>query len=107
MIPDLSFGEVCIPYDASEGCERCGRPLAGRRRRWCTDECREWSYANHRWTQAREEAMRRTKGKCRRCGKRAEEVDHVMEREGLPLSTWSCLTRRVWERAPTMDEEPE
>lgn len=74
------------------GCGVCGAELTGRRRRWCSDACREDYYANHRWTEARWEAlMVRAKRICAGCGGRATEVDHIQERNGYPLSKHSCL----------------
>jgi len=35
--------------------------------------------------------MRRAKRRCVRCGVRAQEVDHIIERKGAPLAEHSCL----------------
>jgi hypothetical protein len=113
-MPRLEFGELCVIPD--EGCQRhgCGQPLSGQRKRWCSDECRTWFYENHRWTQAREVAMRRTQRRCVRCNAWAEEVDHIIERRGTPMAEHTCLhhqvnlrplchechrTRRTWDAA--------
>lgn len=112
VIPDVTFGEVCVTPET--GCGRCGKELTGRQQRWCSKECRTWWYDNHRWTQARHQAMVRAGWKCLRCGSPAEEVDHIIERKGMPLGENSCLhhqanlrplchdchrTRYSWERA--------
>lgn len=74
------------------GCGICGNALTGRRRRWCSNECREFFYANHRWTEARWEAlMVRANRVCAGCGGHATEVDHIQERNGYPLGKQSCL----------------
>ncbi|MGZ4518895.1 MAG: HNH endonuclease [Mycobacteriaceae bacterium] len=111
-LAEPTFGETCIQPDT--GCKRCGAELTGRRTTWCSDACRDIWYANHRWTQAREEAMRRAHHRCVRCHDRAVEVDHIIERQGQPLGVNSCLhhqanlrplchechrTRRLWEAA--------
>lgn len=98
-MPVLARGEFCST--PTEGCRRheCGRPLTGRQVRWCSTECRDWYYRNHRWTQARREAMSRAgcgnpfRARCQRpgCQKPAEEVDHIIERMGTPLGENSCL----------------
>ncbi|KJK12549.1 hypothetical protein UB45_07675 [Terrabacter sp. 28] len=43
------------------------------------------------WRYARKAALRRDRYKCVRCGAKAEEVDHIIPRMGMKLSTWSCL----------------
>jgi hypothetical protein len=90
-LPALVFGELCQTPES--GCQRhgCGTPLTGRQRRWCSGECRDWHYRNHRWTQARHYAMVQADWKCRHCGEPAKEVDHIIERRGLPLGENSCL----------------
>lgn len=111
-IPDIPFGDTCGTFD--EGCRRCGAELTGRRKKWCSTVCRTWWYWNHRWTNARREAMHRAKHKCMgpNCDQPATEVDHIIPRKGMPLSTHSCLhhqlnlrplchmchvTRRMWD----------
>jgi len=73
------------------GCGRCGNPLTGRRRMWCSDECAQEYYKNHIWNVARAEAHRRANYSCVGCGARSEEIDHIQERKGYPLSKHSCL----------------
>jgi hypothetical protein len=93
MTPDPPFGEVCETHPT--GCQRCGGAITGRRIRWCSDACRLWYYKHHVWRYARRESMRRAKRTCVRCGKPAQEVDHIIERKGRPLSEWSCLNHQV------------
>ena len=38
-------------------CGRCGAALSGRRTKWCSDECSDWFWRNHRFTNARFEAL--------------------------------------------------
>jgi len=89
--PTLAFGELC--QQPTSGCNRhgCGNPLSWRQQRWCSPECRDWYYLNHRWTQARHAAMMRADWKCQHCGAPADEVDHIIERQGVRLSEHSCL----------------
>lgn len=119
--PVLVHGEFCIT--PPHGCQRhgCGKPLTARQRRWCSTECREWHYRNHVWNVARHAALV-TRGEgnpnratCVQCGSRTQlEVDHIIPRNGTPLSEWSCLhhqenlrvlchschvTRRLWDPA--------
>jgi hypothetical protein len=107
---DPTFGEWCIEHES--GCRRCGTELSGRRKAWCSNECRDWYYRHHVWTVARHRAMVVAEWKCQRCGSHADEVDHIIERRGMPLGQWSCLhhqanlrplchgchvTRRYWD----------
>lgn len=109
-IPDVPADQPCIYPD--EGCDRCGEPLTGRRSRWCSDDCRDWWYLNHRWSDARFESMRRSGRLCVRCAEPAVEVDHIIPRNGEPIHNHSCkhhqanlrplcrechLTRSAWE----------
>jgi 5-methylcytosine-specific restriction endonuclease McrA len=69
----------------------CGKPLLGRRRRWCSDACATIRfraiYQNHEWGQAREAALKRDGYRCRHCswapnrGRRTRflelEVNHI------------------------------
>ena len=89
--------EWCVP--PPEGCARCGARLGPRRRKWCSGECMELAYADHRWSHAREEAMRRAGRRCVRCQAPAEEVDHIIERRGLALTEWTCLHHQTNLRA--------
>ena len=97
MIPPPLFGEVCKVHPS--GCQRCGGAITGRRIRWCSDPCRIWYYRHHVWRFARKAAMLAAKRKCVRCGAKAEEVDHIIPRKGMPLSEWSCLHHQAQLRA--------
>ena len=115
--PDLPHGEVCV--EPPTGCNRCGAELTGRRTRWCSDACRNWWYSNHRWTDAREESMRRSARACVRCAEPATEVDHIIPRRGEPIHTHSCkhhqanlrplcrschLTRNTWDSPSSIED---
>lgn len=49
-------------------CDWCSRPLSGRRRRWCSDGCREEFEVNHDWNKARHAALTRDAYTCQICG---------------------------------------
>lgn len=53
---------------AAGRCWWCGGELAGRRRKWCRDECERAWLENHYWTMARRAALRRDGWACVRCG---------------------------------------
>ena len=73
-------------------CGACGKPLEGRHRWFCPtpygkahspgESCRANYAVNHFWDEARAEALRRTGGRCRKCGEHAEEVNHIVPRSG-------------------------
>lgn len=89
MISDPPADQACVVH--SEGCQRCGGAITGRRIRWCSDSCRLWYYTHHLWRYARRESMKRAMRKCVRCHAPAQEVDHIIPRKGMPLKEWSCL----------------
>jgi len=69
------------------GCDKCGKKLVGRQRRWCSESCSTWFRNNHRWTDARKLAKHHAKIKargpwvylCAKCGLPTEdpEVNHI------------------------------
>ncbi|MDP3063940.1 MAG: HNH endonuclease, partial [Chloroflexota bacterium] len=73
-------------------CGACGKPLEGRNRWFCPtprgkadlpgESCRDRYAVNHFWNEARAEALRRAGGKCSQCGEQAEEVHHIVARNG-------------------------
>ena len=68
-----SLAVGAAPY----GCDQCGKQLV-KRERWCSGLCAAKFYKNHRWTNAREAALRRD-GCCVRCGSNNDlEVNHVV-----------------------------
>lgn len=79
---------LCV---APSGCNNCGRKLTGRQQRWCSQECAFGWYNEHLWSFARKTAMVRANWRCVSCGKRAEEVDHIKPRLGMPIGKPSCL----------------
>ena len=40
------------------GCGMCGKPLTGRKKRWCSRVCANQFRNNHRWTNAKDQARR-------------------------------------------------
>ena len=70
--------------DVDGECPWCGRTLPARRRRWCSDACREDFVDNHFWSHARERSLARDRRTCQRCGARRArlEVHHVEPRRG-------------------------
>lgn len=82
----------CIPYIAVVGvCDRCGATLTGRKIRWCSKDCQDAYYQNHMWQMARFAAVKRDDRRCVRCGDSRIEVDHIIERRGMPIHQHSCL----------------
>lgn len=49
-------------------CAWCDGEVTGRRRKWCSDECRLDNWRHHDWNAARAEALRRDAWTCVRCG---------------------------------------
>lgn len=63
-------------------CDWCGAALVGRQLRWCSRACSTSFWENHQWSMARTAAMRRDGSMCVRCGAPAEEVNHIVPRNG-------------------------
>lgn len=64
-------------------CAWCGKPLQGRRRRWCCNDCGDAWYRSHTWTGARGAALKRDGWKCVICGTPERlEVNHIVPRRG-------------------------
>jgi hypothetical protein len=72
------------PFRDEKGrCVRCGDPLEGIRRRWCSEDCYELDLDQHLWAAARYEVLRRDGKKCVKCGSPDRlEVNHVDPRIG-------------------------
>ncbi len=81
-----------LPYSKVKGvCDRCGKKLTGKRRRWCSKTCTFAHTKNHRWTQARAAARRRDKYKCVTCGSKEQlEVNHIIPLNGRGYK-WGCV----------------
>ncbi len=76
--------------DTTGVCSRveCARPLIGRQRKWCSQECNDWFWANHLWSWARETARKRDNRHCVRCSTGgAIEVNHIDPRRGKGYGT--------------------
>lgn len=62
----------------SHKCDWCSKPLVGRRRRWCSDQCSKIWWNNHNYSAARKCAKRRDKYRCVKCGSKFKlEVNHI------------------------------
>lgn len=91
---DCPLLPVLRPHVDGE-CDKCGKPLSGRRRRWCSDKCAGWlahEFAkNHEWRYARRAAKRRDRYRCVKCGSQSKlEVNHISPLFGSGY-TPSCL----------------
>jgi DNA-directed RNA polymerase subunit RPC12/RpoP len=75
------------------GCAWCGAELPPRRRTWCSDRCGTAFWNNHWWSQARREAKRRDKYRCRRCGHVAPKRP---ARVRFPTETAYRAAMRAW-----------
>lgn len=85
---ELAFGD-----NPDRLCGWCGKPLEGRRRRWCSTPC-SWGWAeNHVWGNARGAARKRDGDACVICQVRhgynmtdrswtTLEVNHILPRKG-------------------------
>lgn len=70
-------------------CANCGKTLGGNQIYYCGEDCKSEFYSAHptsvRWNDLRLQALARDRSICAKCGKPAEEVDHIREiREGGP-----------------------
>lgn len=72
----LMVPPVCYPLwrKGQRLCKRCGGPLSGRRRAYCSDECRKVYWVNHYWGDARIECIERAGRYCQGCGKTGAEA---------------------------------
>lgn len=81
-----------LPPHKDGHCDRCGKKLEGRRKRWCSDECSAWAWGEfsrqHDWNSARQAALARDGHKCVRCGSDGsppkDEWDKLPKRPRLP-----------------------
>lgn len=68
--------------DTDKTCRHCHGPLAGRRTRFCTNECADMFGNLRDWRGLRLLAMKRDDHTCRECGKSGPrkflEVDHII-----------------------------
>lgn len=66
----------------------CAEPLPKYRRRWCSDDHRNWYSENHHWGMARHTAVWRDERKCIKCGSTDRlEVNHIIPRMGRGYGT--------------------
>ena len=69
---------VCPLFaDPQLGCDWCGAELPPRHRRWCSDACVRAFLYNHRWEDARVEALRRAEVRWTEPGKFGHPIVHV------------------------------
>lgn len=76
----------------TEGCEWCGKPLTGRRTRWCSAKCNREFRANHRYTNAKQLAKKAaTYYRCESCSTFTQtvEVNHIVPCKGKH-GVWGC-----------------
>jgi len=78
--PDCPLLPVLRPHVDGE-CDRCGKALTGRQRRWCSGKCGAWAYnemaKHHDWAEARRHALERDGHKCVRCGEPEKIYSHA------------------------------
>ncbi len=95
-VPELQEKSMKLRQEASEKgeCASCGKKLGGNQIYYCGEDCKSEFYSAHptsvRWNDLRSQALRRDQDKCVKCGKPAEEVDHI---------------REIWEGGPEFDLE--
>ena len=90
-VPELQEKSMKLRQEASEKgeCASCGKKLGGNQIYYCGEDCKSEFYSAHptsvRWNDLRLQALARDRNTCAKCGKAAEEVDHIREiREGGP-----------------------
>ena len=93
-VPELEAESTRLRNDAAEKhqCANCGNPLNGNQLYYCSENCKLEFYNSHptsiSWNDVRKRALERDQNTCVKCGKAAEEVDHVKE---------------IWEGGPEFD----
>jgi 5-methylcytosine-specific restriction endonuclease McrA len=94
QVPELQEESLRLRQMASDKreCANCGKQLTGNRIYYCSDDCKAEFYGNHptsvRWNDLRAKALERDHNLCVKCGRPAEEVDHIKE---------------IWEGGPEFD----
>ena len=93
-VPEIEAESTRLRNDAAEKhqCANCGNPLTGNQLYYCSENCKLEFYNSHptsiSWNDVRKRALERDQNTCVKCGKAAEEVDHVKE---------------IWEGGPEFD----
>ena len=93
-MPELVEQSKNLRHEAAlkHECANCGKKLGGSRVYYCSDNCMLEFYNSHptsiSWNDVRKRALERDQNTCVKCGKAAEEVDHVKE---------------IWEGGPEFD----
>ena len=93
-VPELEAESIRLRNEAAEKhqCANCGNPLTGNQLYYCSENCKLEFYNNHptsiSWNDIRKKALERDQNKCVKCGKTADEVDHIKE---------------IWEGGPEFD----
>ena len=93
-LPDLEAESLRLRKEAASRhqCANCGKALTGNQLYYCSETCKAEFYDRHptsiSWNDMRQKALDRDLNKCVKCGKTADEVDHIME---------------IWEGGPEFD----
>ena len=93
-VPELQEESMKLRHQAAEKreCASCAKKLTGSQVYYCSEDCKTEFYKNHptsvRWNDLRSQVLKRDQDKCVKCGKPAEEVDHIKE---------------IWEGGPEFD----
>lgn len=76
------------PERSERRCDGCGDALTGRQRRWCSDDCANLYWTNHRFNRAREACRERSVARYR-----LVEIygpDGTVERQCYVPTHWRC-----------------
>lgn len=68
-------------------CSWCGKPLKGRRWRYCSNECADNYYKHFAWNTARWWAKERAKYQCEECGFKSIRYEDFLR---SPKHVWDC-----------------
>ncbi len=94
QIPELQEESLKLRLKAMETgrCANCDKTLTGNQLYYCSEDSKTEFYSNHptsvKWNDIRSKAIERDNYKCVKCGKPAEEVEHIKE---------------IWENGPEFD----
>lgn len=92
-----SFQEDVRAIENHRLCRQCEKPLAGRRRAYCSEECRVAWLVPRVWTVAVREVEKRDNGVCAACGRDAVEI----------VKTFLSIKARAWSNDPDVRKQAE